>query len=837
VSAVDYRSLSDTTTEAALRTAHAAAALQPTSVSRVVTREAFPTAEDLGEGGHGDGPTSSTTDSKADGQAGHNGPLDSFEFSFDGGGDDVLTDQLDASLITHLEVGPAARAQSHTAGAEEPPPPPRPVAAAAPKQHGRRRPRNKNGTFQSVKPPPSERPEQRRPRIVSAGSSTGSLSPHGSAPSSPVAARTDQPSQAAAAEARQQQRPGKTLRYAASSVVAPAPGLVESEQSPQPKPSRAAPAPGSTGRRRARRASDSDEEYLPGSEGRQYASTTSKSARRRQKKPAAPRRPTLSSSSDNDSADPNNNGSAGMPASSRQSENTGRWTAEEHRLFLQGLERHGKGWKKIATLIKSRTVVQIRTHAQKYFQKLAKARQSGAVDGHAALGVSTAEAHDGPPGSGRGGNMSIGTDPTSLAAAAGGMTMTTRGRRRRSAHPQGAGGGTKRRSIGNVVRSAVREGRTAKRLRAATSSSSAAADGNGPGDADEELVLPAVGTMLGHYVSNPPPAAEANSAAPAPVSQQRQGGRERKVTTKGHGTLTQAALEDAMYRMLTPADGRPTSEPAPSAVTSSATSSAQGGAADPLAIKMPSAPVPSAPYGMPGTSNVSPTGVADVAATAAAALPSWIDASNPTAAWYDAGDGIDTLLDDAEALGWLDDTGDPDEDYPPAVAPEPARVTAASAGTSGADNLMGSVDSLSFLVEPTPVGSGATGRDGADDDLEPNPVSAGPSAGPAQSHVQIDLEPNPVSAGPAAVTVAGTVYAPPPGPALYSSATEAVEAASSAGAPDAAPSSSCAPSAPSAANLMAFPELGDMGMGDEQAFVSALLGGPSSNGLDGSGVN
>lgn len=60
-----------------------------------------------------------------------------------------------------------------------------------------------------------------------------------------------------------------------------------------------------------------------------------------------------------------------------QGENTGRWTAEEHRLFLQGLEAHGKGWKKIASLIKSRTVVQIRTHAQKYFQKLAKARQNG----------------------------------------------------------------------------------------------------------------------------------------------------------------------------------------------------------------------------------------------------------------------------------------------------------------------------------------------------------------------------------------------------------------------------------------------------------------------------
>mmetsp|Transcript_5372 Transcript_5372/g.5537 ORF Transcript_5372/g.5537 Transcript_5372/m.5537 type:complete len:402 (+) Transcript_5372:75-1280(+) len=56
-------------------------------------------------------------------------------------------------------------------------------------------------------------------------------------------------------------------------------------------------------------------------------------------------------------------------------ENTGRWTREEHNLFLRGLELHGKGWKKIAALIKSRTVVQIRTHAQKYFLKMHKARQ------------------------------------------------------------------------------------------------------------------------------------------------------------------------------------------------------------------------------------------------------------------------------------------------------------------------------------------------------------------------------------------------------------------------------------------------------------------------------
>ena len=62
-------------------------------------------------------------------------------------------------------------------------------------------------------------------------------------------------------------------------------------------------------------------------------------------------------------------------------QNTGRWTYDEHRLFLRGLELHGKGWKKIASLIRTRTVVQIRTHAQKYFQKVAKAKQNGGIGG------------------------------------------------------------------------------------------------------------------------------------------------------------------------------------------------------------------------------------------------------------------------------------------------------------------------------------------------------------------------------------------------------------------------------------------------------------------------
>ncbi len=51
---------------------------------------------------------------------------------------------------------------------------------------------------------------------------------------------------------------------------------------------------------------------------------------------------------------------------------TGRWTNEEHQQFEDGLRKYGKQWKRIAEEIPTRTVVQIRTHAQKYFLKLAK---------------------------------------------------------------------------------------------------------------------------------------------------------------------------------------------------------------------------------------------------------------------------------------------------------------------------------------------------------------------------------------------------------------------------------------------------------------------------------
>jgi SHAQKYF class myb-like DNA-binding protein len=53
-------------------------------------------------------------------------------------------------------------------------------------------------------------------------------------------------------------------------------------------------------------------------------------------------------------------------------EHMGKWTSEEVDNFHKGLAAHGKDWPAIQELIPTRTLVQIRTHAQKYFKKLAR---------------------------------------------------------------------------------------------------------------------------------------------------------------------------------------------------------------------------------------------------------------------------------------------------------------------------------------------------------------------------------------------------------------------------------------------------------------------------------
>ncbi|MES1909200.1 MAG: hypothetical protein MHM6MM_001982 [Cercozoa sp. M6MM] len=46
------------------------------------------------------------------------------------------------------------------------------------------------------------------------------------------------------------------------------------------------------------------------------------------------------------------------------------WSPEEHERFCTGVERFGREWTRVARLVETKDVVQCRSHAQKYFQKL-----------------------------------------------------------------------------------------------------------------------------------------------------------------------------------------------------------------------------------------------------------------------------------------------------------------------------------------------------------------------------------------------------------------------------------------------------------------------------------
>mmetsp|Transcript_1562 Transcript_1562/g.3176 ORF Transcript_1562/g.3176 Transcript_1562/m.3176 type:complete len:395 (+) Transcript_1562:168-1352(+) len=55
----------------------------------------------------------------------------------------------------------------------------------------------------------------------------------------------------------------------------------------------------------------------------------------------------------------------------------GHWTVAEHQAFLAGLKEFGRKWTKIANTIPTRTTSQVRSHAQKHFDKL---KQEGPTD-------------------------------------------------------------------------------------------------------------------------------------------------------------------------------------------------------------------------------------------------------------------------------------------------------------------------------------------------------------------------------------------------------------------------------------------------------------------------
>ncbi|GAX76320.1 hypothetical protein CEUSTIGMA_g3766.t1 [Chlamydomonas eustigma] len=56
-----------------------------------------------------------------------------------------------------------------------------------------------------------------------------------------------------------------------------------------------------------------------------------------------------------------------------------KWTEDEHALFLEALRIHGRAWRKIEEFIGTKTAVQIRSHAQKFFDKVERQKDAGEV--------------------------------------------------------------------------------------------------------------------------------------------------------------------------------------------------------------------------------------------------------------------------------------------------------------------------------------------------------------------------------------------------------------------------------------------------------------------------
>nr|XP_020459234.1 histone H2A deubiquitinase MYSM1 isoform X2 [Monopterus albus] len=67
------------------------------------------------------------------------------------------------------------------------------------------------------------------------------------------------------------------------------------------------------------------------------------------------------------------------PAKASASGSSSRWSKQEKELFDEGLARFGRSWTKIAKLVGSRTVLQVKSYARQYFKHKAKSEPRGAA--------------------------------------------------------------------------------------------------------------------------------------------------------------------------------------------------------------------------------------------------------------------------------------------------------------------------------------------------------------------------------------------------------------------------------------------------------------------------
>lgn len=66
----------------------------------------------------------------------------------------------------------------------------------------------------------------------------------------------------------------------------------------------------------------------------------------------------------------NQSSNANNKSCDKNSRSSGRWTKEEHQKFIEGLKKFGKNWKQVEEYVGTRNGAQIRSHAQKFFNRL-----------------------------------------------------------------------------------------------------------------------------------------------------------------------------------------------------------------------------------------------------------------------------------------------------------------------------------------------------------------------------------------------------------------------------------------------------------------------------------